>query len=68
MASFFGSSVSLNRLKSIRPRLPVTFKCLYNAASLSRLTFCVSRKVDVASVVAGTLNDVSSILLAFGVF
>ena len=63
MAPFSGSVVSLNRPKLIRSRLPVTFKCLYNAASLSSFTFGVSRKVDVASVVVGSINDVSSILI-----
>ena len=65
---FFGSVVSLNPSRSIKSRLPVTVKCLYNAMSLSRFTFCLNRRVDVASVVSGTVNDVSSILLVFGVF
>ena len=51
LAPFLGSVVSLNRSRLIKSRLLVTFKCLYNAASLSRFTFCFSRKVDVASVV-----------------
>ena len=59
--------MSLNRSRLIKSRLPVTFKCLYNAPSLSRFTFCFSRKVDVASVVSGSVNDVSSTLLASGV-
>ena len=59
--------MSLNQSRSIRSILPVMFKCLYNAASLSRFTFYVSRKVDVASVVAGPINDVSSTVLVFGV-
>ena len=57
MAAFLGSVVSLN----------LTLKCLYNAASLSRFTLCFNRKVDVASVVSGYVNDVSSTLLVFGV-
>ena len=76
MAPFLASVVSLHRpvslslilsLRSIKSRLPVTFKCLYNAASLPRFTFWFSRKVDVTSVVASSINDVSSILLVFGV-
>ena len=43
------------------------FRCLYNAASLCRFTFCFNRKVDVASVVSASVNDVSSTLLVFGV-
>ena len=68
MTPFLGSVVSLNQSRSIKSRLPVTFKCLYNAVSLSRFTFCLNRKVDVASVVSGTVNDVSPVLLVFGVF
>ena len=59
--------MSLNRSRSIKSRLPVTFKCLYNAARLPRFIFWFSSKVDVASVVAGSVNDVSSTLLVFGV-
>ena len=67
MAPFLASLVGLNRSRSIKSRLLVTFKCLYNAVSLSRFTFWFSRKVDVASVVAGSVNDASSTLLVFGV-
>ena len=44
------------------------FKCLYNAASLSRFTVWFNRKVDAASVVVGSINDVSTTLLVFDVF
>ena len=63
MAPFFGSLVSLSRPRSIKSRLPVTFKCLYNAAGLSRFTFWFNCKVGVASAVAGSVNDFSSFLL-----
>ena len=43
------------------------FKCLYNVAGLSPFTFWFNRKVDVASVMEGSINDVSSTLLVFGV-
>ena len=45
------------------------FKCLYNAASLSRFTFYLNRKVDVVSfsVEPSNVNEVSSTLLVFGV-
>ena len=45
MTPFFGSFVSLNLSRSIKSGLPVTFKCLYNALSLSRFTFCLNRSV-----------------------
>ena len=67
MAPFLGSVASLNRSRLIKSRLPVTFKCLYNAVSLSRFVFCFNRRVDVASVVSGSVNDVSSTLFVFGV-
>ena len=66
MAPFSGFVVSLNRSRLIKSRLPVTFKCLYNVASLSHFGFYCRCKVDVASVVSGSVNDVSSTLLAFG--
>ena len=62
----FGSFVSLNRSKSIKSRLPVTFRCLYIALILSRFTFCLNSRVDVASVVPGSMNDVSPTLLVSG--
>ena len=34
---------------------------------LSRFTFCLNCRVDVASVASGSLNDVLSTLLVFGV-
>lgn len=45
-----------------RYKLPNTFKCLQNAANLSRFTFCLSCKVDVGclSVELGVANVVSS--------
>ena len=52
---------------SARPGSPVTFKCLYNAVNLSCFTFCLNCRVDVASVVSGSMNDVSCVLLVFGV-
>ena len=67
MTPFFRSFVTLNRFKSIKSGLPVKFRCLYNALSLSRFTFCLNRRIDVASVVLGAANDVSSILLVLGV-
>ena len=67
VAPFLGTVVSLNRSKLIKSGLPVTFKCLYNAASLSRFTFSFNCKLDVASAVAGSVNDVSSTLLVVGV-
>ena len=45
----------------------VTFRCLYNAVSLSRFTFCLNCKVDVAPVISGSVNDISSTLLVSGV-
>ena len=68
MTPFLGSVASFYRCRSIKSSLPVTFKCLYNAASLSRFNFWFNRKVDVASIVAGSMNYVSSTLLVFGVF
>ena len=59
--------MSLNRSSSIRSILPIMFKCLYNAASLPHFTFWFNDKVDVASVVSGSINDVSSTMLVFGV-
>ena len=67
MALLFVSVVSLNRCRSIKSILIFTFKCLYNGASLSRFTSFFSRKVDFASVVAGSINDASSTLLVFGI-
>ena len=69
LAPFLGSVVSLNRSRLIKSRLLVTFKCLYNAASLSCFTFCFSRKADVAPffVEPGIVSDVSSNLLVFGI-
>ena len=69
VAPFFGSVVSLNRSRLIRSKLPAAFKCLYNAASLSRFNFCLSRKADAVSffVESGIVNDVSFTLLVFGV-
>ena len=67
MAPFLGPVISLDRSRLIKSALPVAFKCLYNAASLSRFSFRFSRKVDVASAVPGYVNDVSSTLLVFGV-
>ena len=57
----------ISRFISARPESPVTFKCLYNAIILSRFTFCLNCRVDVASVVSGSVNDVPSTLLVFGV-
>ena len=57
----------INRFMLARPGSPVRFKCLYNAVILSRFTFCLNCRVDVASVVSGSVNDVSSTLLVFGV-
>ena len=52
----------INRSISARPVSPVTFKCLYNAVSLSHFTFCLNCKVDVASMISGSVNDLTSIL------
>ena len=57
----------VNRSKSARPGSPVTFKYLYNEIILSRLSFCLSRSVDVVSMVSGSMNDVSPTLLVSGV-
>ena len=57
----------INWFTSARSESLVTFKCLYNAVILSSFTFCLNRKVDVASVVSGSVNDVSSTLLVFGI-
>ena len=57
--------MSLNQFKSIKSVSPVTFKCMYNAVSLSSFTFYLKCRFDVASVVSGFTNDVSSTLLVF---
>ena len=54
--------MSINRSRSIRSRVAVT-----NAASLSRFTFQFNGRVDVVSVVAGSVDDILSSLLVFGV-
>ena len=54
----------LNRSRSARPGLPVTPRYLYNEMISSHFSFCLRRRVDVASVVAGAVNDaLASILL-----
>ena len=53
----------INSSISIRPGSPVTFNCLYNAVMISRLTICLNCRVDVASVVSGSVDDFSSTLL-----
>ena len=57
----------INRSISARPGSRVTFKCLYNAVILSSLTFCLNSKADVTPVASGSMNDVLSTLLVFGV-
>ena len=52
---------------SARPGSSVTFKCLYNAVTLSRFTFYLNCRFDVASVESGSVNDVSCTLLVSGV-
>ena len=64
MTPFLGSVVSLNLSRSIKLGLPVTFRCLYNAVSLSRFTFCLRCRVDVASAVSGSMNEVSTLLVS----
>ena len=65
---FFFFFFILNRSRSAKPGWPVTPKYLYNETILSRFNLCLKPKVDVASVVAGSVNDVSaSILLVSGV-
>ena len=64
---FLNFFLIINRSISARPGPTVTFKCLYNAVILSRFTFCLYCRVEVASVVSGSVNDVSSTLLVFGV-
>ena len=54
--------------RSARPGSHVTFKRLNNAVILSCFTFCLNCRVDVASVVSGSVNDVSATRLVFGVF
>ena len=49
------------------PGSPVTFMCLNNAVILSRFTFCLNCRVDVASVVSGSMNNFSSTLFVSGV-
>ena len=53
----------------IKSRLPVTFKCLYNTASLSGFTFCLSPKIDVHCLLVGlgVVNAPASTLLVIGV-
>ena len=68
MLPLFEFSLILNRSKSARPGLPVTPKYLYNETVLSHFSFHLSLSVNVASVESGTVNDVSSTLLVFGVF
>ena len=54
----------------MKSRSPVTFKCLYNTASLSSFTFSPSSGDDVSclSVKLGVVNIVVSFtLLVFGV-
>ena len=63
----FDFSLILNRSKSARPGLPVTPRYLYNETVLSRFSFHFSLSVSVASAESGTVNDVSSTLLVFGV-
>ena len=67
MLPVFENFFIINRSISARPGSRVTFKCLYNAVILSSLTFCLNSKVDVASVPSGSVNDVLSTLLVFGV-
>ena len=57
----------VNQSKCAKPGSPVTLRYLYNETILSRFSFCLKRKVDVTSVVSGTVNDVSSTLLVPGV-
>ena len=57
----------INRSLLGRPGSPVTFKCLYNAVILSRFTFYLNCRVDDASVVSVSVNDVLSTLLVSGV-
>ena len=63
MLPVFDLSFVINRFISARSGSPVTFKCLYNAVILSRFTFCLNCRVDVASVASGFMNDVSSTCL-----
>ena len=63
MLPVFDISFFINRFISARSGSPVTFKCLYNAVILSRFTFCLNCRVDVASVASGSMNDVSSTCL-----
>ena len=57
----------INRSILAKSGSSVTFRCLYNAVSLSRFTFCLNCKVDVAPVISGSVNDISSTLLVSGV-
>ena len=54
---------------STRWRSPVTFQCLYNVASLSPFTLCLSRKSNVGrlSYKLGVVNVVSSTVQVFPV-
>ena len=57
----------MNLSRSARPGSPVTSRYLYNETILSRFNFCLRRKVDVASLAAGSVNHVlASILLVSG--
>ena len=64
---FLNFFLIINRSLSARPGSPVTLKCLFNAVILSRFSFCLNCRVDVALVVSGSVNDVSSTLLVSGV-
>ena len=59
--------LSKNRSMLARSGSVVTFKCLYNAASLSRFTFRFSPKTDVVSVVPESVNAVSCVMHVFNV-
>ena len=58
-----------SRFIQSQSRSSVTFKCLNNAARLSRFTFYLGRKVDVAclSVELGVVNVASSTLKVVGI-
>ena len=70
VVSFLGSVVSLKRLRLIRSGSSFASNCLYDAAALSRFTFCLSCKVDVAYLSAepGAVNVVSSTLQRFPIY
>ena len=57
--------LTVNGSTSARLGSPGTFRCLYNALTLSLFTFCLSRRVDVGSL--ASVNDILSFLLVSGV-